>query len=85
MTKKLFTFALTLLTAASAWAYDFKAGDLYYNITDEAANTVELTGYESEPTGALTIPATVSYNGINYSVTSIEGYAFYECSALTTA
>ena len=83
MTKKLFTFALTLLTAASAWAYDFKAGDLYYNITDEAANTVELTGYESEPTGALTIPATVSYNGINYSVTSIEGYAFYECSALT--
>ena len=90
MTKKLFTFALTLLTAASAWAYDFKAGDLYYNITDASNKTVEVT-YEalnsssnySSLSGAVTIPDTVSYNGINYSVTSIGESAFSGCDALT--
>ena len=91
MKKNVFAFALALLTAASAWAYDFKSGDLYYNITDEANKTVEVTyeyqwfesnNYSSLP-GAVSIPETVSYNGINYSVTSIGDGAFSECSALT--
>ena len=86
MKKNVFAFALALLTAASAWAYDFKSGDLCYNITDEAARTVEVTySYDNYTSlsGAITIPATVSYNGINYSVTSIESGAFQFCSALT--
>ena len=88
--KKAFTFALALLATASAWAYDFKAGDLYYNITDEAAKTVEVTyeensslnNYSSLP-GAIAIPETVSYNDTEYSVTSIGDYAFEGCSTLT--
>ncbi len=88
--KKAFTFALALLATASAWAYDFKAGDLYYNITDENAKTVEVTyeyywdsnNYSSLP-GAVTIPETVSYNGTTYCVTSIGYAAFSECSSLT--
>ena len=90
MTRKLFTFALALLAAASAWAYDFKSGDLYYNITDESNKTVEVT-YEllytsdnySSLSGAVTIPETVSYNGTTYSVTSIGDRAFSGCSAIT--
>ena len=89
MKKNVFTFALALLVAASAWAYDFKSGDLYYNITDEAAKTVEVTyedrsfsNYSSLP-GVVTIPETVSYNSTTYSVTSIGYSAFYDCSALT--
>ena len=90
MKKSLFTFALALLTTAGAWAYDFKAGDLYYNITDEAARTVEVTyeewdsssNYNSLST-TVTIPETVSYNGTTYSVTSIGNSAFSDCSALT--
>ena len=91
MKKNVFTFALALLTATSAWAYDFKAGDLYYNITDEANKTVEVTyeyewyesnNYSSLP-GVVSIPETVSYNSTTYSVTSIGEGAFYSCSALT--
>ena len=88
--KKAFTFALALLAAASAWAYDFKSGDLYYNITDEAAKTVEVTyEYEFDPSnysslpGVVTIPETVSYNDTEYSVTSIGNDAFAYCSAIT--
>ena len=88
--KTVFTFALALLAAASAWAYDFKAGDLYYNITDEAAKTVEVTyeeysslnNYSSLP-GAIAIPETVSYNDTEYSVTSIGDWTFGYCSTLT--
>ena len=90
MKKNVFTFALALLVAASAWAYDFKSGDLYYNIIDEAARTVEVTyedywdsnNYSSLP-GVVSIPETVSYNSTTYSVTSIGNEAFFKCSALT--
>ena len=48
------------------------------------SKTVELTGYETEPTGALTIPATVTNGGTTYSVTAIGYEAFRECKALTS-
>ena len=86
MKKLLSTFALALLTAAGAWAQTtFTVDNLKYTVTDETANTVELTGYATKPTGTLDIPATVSYyyNSTTYSVTSIGDYAFSRCSALT--
>ena len=48
--------------------------------------TPESGGYgdTEKPSGSLEIPATVSYNGTTYSVTSIRSYAFYECSDLTS-
>ena len=83
MKKNVFAFALALLTAASAWAQTFTVDNLNYTVTNETDKTVELTGYETWPEGALDIPATVSYNGINYSVTSIGEMAFVGCYALT--
>ena len=62
----------------------FTAGNLTYKVTDAAAKTVELTGYETEPTGALTIPATVTNGGTTYSVTAIGKQAFYECGGITS-
>ena len=44
---------------------------------------VELTGYATEPTGKLDIPASVTYGSKTYSVTSIGFQAFYKCSTLT--
>ena len=79
---------VALLTTLSTHAYDFQSGDLYYNIT--SATTVEVT-YQVEwneinyqGLTIATIPATVTYDGTTYSVTSIGNYAFEYCSSLTS-
>lgn len=87
MKTKLLTFVIALITAVSAWAYDFKSGDLCYNITGATNRTVEVTresygnNYSSLP-GAVTIPETVTYNGSEYSVKGIGDGAF-DCPSLT--
>lgn len=57
---------------------------------DNTANTAKVTyrgssssSYSNEYTGSVTIPASVSFSGDEYGVTSI-GSAFYNCSGLTT-
>ena len=78
----------TLCTAATALAYDFQSGDLYYNITSDT--TLEVTYQENWSStnyrGLTTaiIPVTVTYNGTTYSVTSIGEGTFYFCSSLTS-
>ena len=69
-------------------AYDFSAvcetgQTLYYNII--GANEVELTypslGWEgfNLPTGNITLPEIVEYNGLPYAVTKISNDAFFNC------
>ena len=84
MKKLLFTFVLALLATVSVWAQTFTAGNLTYKVTDAAAKTVKLIGYVTKPTGALTIPATVTNGGTTYSVTAIGKLAFYECGGITS-
>ena len=96
----LFSVLLSLLVLPMvASAYDFSAvapngQTLYYNI-NSGTTTVSITypgtsnnsGYYSGytlPTGDLTIPSNVTYNGTTYSVTSIGDYAFLFCSGLTS-
>ena len=82
--KKNFTLFLVLITTTTLWAYDFKVGDLCYNITSNTKPySVEVTDAASSITTA-TIPETVTYNGTIYSVTSIGSSAFYKCSSLTS-
>lgn len=79
--------ALSAYKAASVWkgftnlqpiSTEFTVDKLKYNVTDLVANTVEITsGYGD---GALNIPATVTYAGTEYKVTSIGVEAFYDCS-----
>ncbi|MDY4513382.1 MAG: leucine-rich repeat domain-containing protein [Paludibacteraceae bacterium] len=83
----LLSLLVLLLTTLSTHAYDFQSGDLYYNITSD--NTVEVTyqqysSFNYQGLTTATIPATVTYNGTTYSVTSIGGEAFFECSSLTS-
>ena len=85
MKEKLLTLAVALLVATGAWAQTtFTAENLEYTVTDAEAKTVELTGYETKPEGALTIPATVTNESTEYSVTSIGSWAFSNCYSLTT-
>ena len=83
MKEKLLTLAVALLAATGAWAQTFTFDNLKYTVTDETTHTVELTGYVTAPEGALTIPATVTNEDTEYSVTSIGSSAFSSCTSLT--
>jgi hypothetical protein len=107
----LFILLLCAVGMTNSFAYDFSAETtdgqtLYYTITNDSTHTVMVThpfgdtrfpysGY-TKPTGDLIIPYYVEYNGIGYSVTAIDEYAFgtnystdgifdyYSCSGLTS-
>lgn len=87
--KQLLT-ALLLLCSTVMNAHDFEVNGIYYNITDAAAKTVGVTykgsyynEYSNEYTGFVIIPQAVTYNGTTYSVTSIGGDAFSNCTGIT--
>ena len=76
--------ALLLLCCTVAGAADFEVGGIYYNILSSEDKTVVVTSGSNEYTGAVTIPASVTYNSEAYSVKSIGNYAFYDCAGLTS-
>lgn len=98
MKHKLSFFAILLMALAlpkSVFAYDFSAvaptgQTLYYNylngnvyVTYPHSMSNYWSGY-TKPTGALTIPQTVTNNGVTYNVAGIGDRAFYDCGGLTS-
>jgi hypothetical protein len=92
--KKTILLLSALFITLSSWAYDFTTGGIYYNITSSVspytvAVTYATSSYNSY-SGDVTIPSSVTYNSISYSVTSIygggaiNGSAFYGCTGLTS-
>ncbi|MDE5585348.1 MAG: leucine-rich repeat domain-containing protein, partial [Muribaculaceae bacterium] len=82
---------LAFLLPARLSAYDFESGGIYYDYSswDDESQTYKEACVVSSPdnnkySGDIVIPAEVEYEGHTYSVTSIGGYAFYECSSLTS-
>ena len=73
--KKISTLCLVLLSALASWAYDFKSGDLYYNII--GGSTVEVAVSPDKYSGltSVEIPASVTYNQVEYAVTGIAANA----------
>lgn len=62
-------------------------GIYYYIIGDEAIVTYKGTSYSqynNEYSGSVTIPSTVTHNGLSYPVTTIGEAAFQNCTALTS-
>ena len=92
MKQKIFTFFLTLVASVGtlfAWDYErVQIGDLYYNLdatTNQTAEVTYKTTYNEDWTiTTANIPASVTYNGKTYSVTSIGYAAFYNCYGLTS-
>ncbi|MBQ0153219.1 MAG: leucine-rich repeat domain-containing protein [Bacteroidales bacterium] len=86
-TKPIFLFvALTLAT--TLFASDTQVDGIWYDF-DNTNLTASVTYkgnsfYENEYTGSVVIPASISYDGKTYSVTTIEYYAFRDCSGLTS-
>ena len=85
MKKLLLLFVVLLPLLASA--HDFEVDGIYYNTT--SSTTVEVTfkgndyrDYNNEYSGSIVIPATVTNEGTQYSVTSIGKCAFEDCSSL---
>ena len=82
--------AVLLLSVASASAHDFEVNGIFYK-KNSNGTSVSVTykgssysSYSNEYSGAVTIPATVTYSGKTYSVTSIGRVAFRECRGLTS-
>ena len=72
------------------FASDTSVDGIWYNF-DSSAKTATVTyqgssysSYSNEYTGDIVIPATVTYNDEEYSVTSIGNAAFYKCTGLTS-
>ena len=91
MKTRLLSLFVALFATTALWAYDFKSGAFYYNITSSTEPlTAEVTyqeNYSSDNYAGLTsaiIPATVNYYGYTFSVTSIGSSAFYGCTGLTS-
>ena len=78
---------LASTTTLFAWDYEqVQIGDLYYNL-DSSNKTAEVTtvgDYNDSGLTTATIPASVIYNSVTYSVTSIRTQAFYNCKSLTS-
>ena len=80
--KKLFTLLFALVATTALWAHDFEVNGIYYNFLADKTNEVEVTYGSSKYTGSITIPATVTFNGITYKVTRIGNDACRECPSL---
>lgn len=71
---------IVLLVTLSAYAYDFKADGIYYNILDVKNKTVEVTlESDNSYSGDIVVPFTVSYQSSLYTVTTIGSNAFHGC------
>ena len=84
--KKLLTSALLLAIPMLASAYDALIDGIYYNLNSEV-KTAEVTyrnnDYNSY-SGSCDIPKTITYDGVEYSVTSIGARAFQSCHNLSS-
>jgi len=95
MKHKTLSFLLAVLmsmVASVASAADFVVDGIYYGITSSTEPYTafvtyrgdDFSSYSNEYTGSVTIPESVTYSGKTYSVTSIDGYAFWGCTGLTS-
>ena len=82
---------LTLLTLlpgrlraadGDTFSYTYEGQTLKYAIISEAEKTVSIYSPRGSVSGQLILPSLVSYNGDNYTLTSIGEDAFFACNSL---
>ena len=89
MKTRIFTLIVSLFIATMAFAYDVQYNvqidGIYYDL-DKENKTAVVSSSSDNYSGVttITIPSSVTYNSVTYSVTSIEISAFKGCSSLTS-
>ncbi|MBR5068579.1 MAG: leucine-rich repeat domain-containing protein [Bacteroidales bacterium] len=73
--KKLILSLLTVLLPMVAFAEYVQIDGIYYDLVTKAKEAI-VTKNPNKYSGTVVIPASVSYNGVEYNVTSIGEYAF---------
>jgi hypothetical protein len=83
---KLILLLLAVILPATADAYDFKVDDIYFYVNGNEAIVIDADDNRDTPdySGNVVIPKTVTHGGTTYTVTTIDYFAFYNCSALTS-
>ena len=81
--KKQLLFFLFMLLPLVASAETVEINGIYYNLVSKIQEA-EVTSNSNKYTGNVVIPEKVTYENVEYSVTSIGGSAFYYCSGLTS-
>ena len=80
--------SLAIMSTQTIIAYDFMVNGLCYHINGSQSVTVTYQNNSSPRysnlSGALNIPASVTYNGTTFSVTAIDYCAFEGCKRLTS-
>ncbi len=89
MKTKIYTLLLAVTASVGTMFASTKIGDLYYNLdatnqTAEVTYQLELDADNYKGLTTANIPASVEYNSVAYSVTSIGEGAFEGCRSLTS-
>ena len=87
MKRLLLTLMLVVAVQAtmSAADYDFKVGDVYYRILSDSTVAVSCrVAYYGTYSGDIVVPETVTYEGVDYTVTAVTNFAFYDSYSLTS-
>lgn len=82
MKKILVTLFFSMLTICS-WAY-VVVDDFCYELNDDTKEATVVKNSNSQITGDIVIPASITVEGVEYSVTSIDNNAFYSCVEITS-
>ena len=82
--RKLLVLAIMVLNGLSALAYDAEINGIYYNLIGEDAIVTFCDDNHNSYFGSVVIPEHVTYNEVDYSVTSIGSSAFAGCCNLTS-
>ena len=80
MKKQILLFAMIMLPLVAS-AQSVEIDGIYYNLISKAKQA-EVTSNPNNYTGSVVIPEKVTYESVEYSVTSIGEWAFYFALAL---